>query len=326
MPPPRIYYVAERGDDEADGRTLDTAWRTLRKASQEVAPGDMVRIGPGLYRHPIAPLRGGLPGRRITFEATGEGVARIYGFGVVAPLVRLAGKSHVTVRGLTFDIGRGKVPPGYLAPHLSPGGVFQVSNCEDIEILNCRAGSDRSMGGGLGSNMVNAGNVRGLRVEGNVSWGARYHLWLSNCADVLIRNNTFVETRIISCILDNRAQNVRILNNIWYRPCGPKKNNEVLLFRGDAIRDVVSDYNLFYSPYKQHTTVGRIQNAKRETVILGENLAAWQQKTPYDRHSRRADPLFVNVKEGDFRLKPESPARGAGEEGVDLGATGWSGR
>jgi len=215
----------------------------------------------------------------------------------------------------------GKVPRGYFAPHISPGGVFLVSNCADVEILNCRGGSNQVLGWGLGSNFLNGGKVRGLRMEGNVSWGSRYHVWIKDASDVLVKNNTFAATRIQSFIIDGRAENIRILNNIWYGPCGRKKNNEVILFRSTR-KNVVSDHNLFFSTFPNHTRVGTYQNARRETEFRSVDLAEWQQKTGQDPHSLRADPRFVDAKKGDFRLKPGSPALGAGKDGANIGALG----
>lgn len=319
MPPPATYYVSPAGNDAEDGTTIETAWRTLRKASHTVAPGDSVRVMPGIYRHPIAPLRSGMSERRITFECFGEGIVHLCGGGVVAPLVDLVGKSHITVKGLTFDIGAGRVPAGFMPPHIMPGGVFRLADCEDVEILNNRAGSSRPLGGGLGSNFVNGSNCRGLRIVGNEVWGSRYPIWIGGCTDLLVQNNTFVNARITSLIIDRSADNIRILSNIWYRPCGPKKNNEVLLFRA-TMKNVVSDYNLFFSPYEQHTRVGVIRSAARELILDGVDLAKWQQKAKQDLHSFRADPIFVDVANGDFRLRPGSPAIGRGPNGTNIGA------
>ena len=65
------------------------------------------------------------------------------------------------------------------------------------------------------------------------------------------------------------------------------------------------DYNLYYN-YKAAPTV----QLKRElppsfkTVM---SLPQWQAKG-LDLNSVFADPLFVNAAEGDYRVRPESPA------------------
>jgi parallel beta-helix repeat protein len=40
-------------------------------------------------------------------------------------------------------------------------------------------------------------------------------------------------------------------------------------------------------------------------------------------HSIAKDPEFVDVANRDFHLQPDSPCKGAGENGVDMGAYGW---
>lgn len=42
-------YVSPTGSDSADGRTVNTAFRTLQKAADAVMPGDVVSIGDGIY-------------------------------------------------------------------------------------------------------------------------------------------------------------------------------------------------------------------------------------------------------------------------------------
>ena len=52
----------------------------------------------------------------------------------------------------------------------------------------------------------------------------------------------------------------------------------------------------------------------------GPTLDEWQKSSGQDAHSLQADPMFANPAAGDFRLKPDSPAIGAGEGGANIGA------
>jgi hypothetical protein len=78
------------------------------------------------------------------------------------------------------------------------------------------------------------------------------------------------------------------------------------------------DYNLFFSDggdawvtliHRDH------QGPKRHT------FAEWK-KMGYDEHSLFADPLFVDPENGDFRVKPESPALKLGFQNFDVSKAG----
>ncbi|MEM6333243.1 MAG: hypothetical protein AAF823_07895 [Planctomycetota bacterium] len=54
----RVFYVhASSGDDAADGRSPQTAWRTLQAAVDRVQPGDALIVGPGSYYQPTLRVR-----------------------------------------------------------------------------------------------------------------------------------------------------------------------------------------------------------------------------------------------------------------------------
>jgi len=55
--------------------------------------------------------------------------------------------------------------------------------------------------------------------------------------------------------------------------------------------------------------------------FAGASLADWRQRG-HDVQSIIADPLFVDPKSSDFRLKPDSPALRLGFKPIDFGEVG----
>jgi len=94
------YYVdARSGNDNNDGRSLATAWRTIARANVAVQPGDTVIIYGGMYREPIAPERSGTAQMRIAYRAApGQTVI----LERVDRLLKLRSRSYITIEGMTF--------------------------------------------------------------------------------------------------------------------------------------------------------------------------------------------------------------------------------
>jgi hypothetical protein len=63
-------------------------------------------------------------------------------------------------------------------------------------------------------------------------------------------------------------------------------------------------------------------NASGAPVLFGEKTLAQWQALGQDQHSLVADPLFVEPAQGDFRLRPGSPAESIGFEPWDLSKVG----
>ena len=69
------YYVRQTvGDDTRDGTSPETAWKHISKLSSAMQAGDIVYVGPGLYREEVSVLNDGAPDKRMTFigDATGQ--------------------------------------------------------------------------------------------------------------------------------------------------------------------------------------------------------------------------------------------------------------
>jgi hypothetical protein len=73
------------------------------------------------------------------------------------------------------------------------------------------------------------------------------------------------------------------------------------------------DYNLWYEPD------GYLCWFFKEK-LPADDIEGYRQKTGFDKHSIFADPGFVDAANGDFRLRPDSPARKVRPDGGPVGA------
>jgi len=62
--------------------------------------------------------------------------------------------------------------------------------------------------------------------------------------------------------------------------------------------------------------------AGRDVTLVGKKLEDWQKETGRDKNSIIADPLFIDAKNYDFRLKPGSPALKLGFKPFDYSKAG----
>jgi hypothetical protein len=77
------------------------------------------------------------------------------------------------------------------------------------------------------------------------------------------------------------------------------------------------DYNLFFGDAGQFLA----SYTPREGRTTRHTLEQWQA-LGYDKHSLYADPMFVDPGNGDYRLKPESPALKLGFKNFDVSNVG----
>lgn len=75
-----VWVNANGGDDDNDGLSQATAFRTIQKAADIAGPGTTVHILPGVYRETVAPFLDGTAAEGVTYRAeNGPGTAVIRG-------------------------------------------------------------------------------------------------------------------------------------------------------------------------------------------------------------------------------------------------------
>jgi len=122
----------------------------------------------------------------------------------------------------------------------------------------------------------------------------------------VIRNNLFVNSLL------HQLQATRIEShlsftfekNIVYWETGP-------LLAGPWTKiDINMDNNCYWN------------TAGKPVTFANLSLDQWRQQQKHDQHSIVADPLFVDAKNLDFHLKPDSPALKLGFEPFDYAKAG----
>ncbi len=97
------YYIdLKNGNDSNDGTSIQTPWRTIRKANSILEAGDIVYIRAGTYEGTISPSNSGSPGSYITYKRYQNERVIITN---VSRGVSLEGKAYIIVDGLTLSGG-----------------------------------------------------------------------------------------------------------------------------------------------------------------------------------------------------------------------------
>jgi hypothetical protein len=164
--------------------------------------------------------------------------------------------------------------------------------------------------------------TRDTKVTNNVVYNTleNVHVWYYD-RDVLIENNIFVGSRKCQINYQNPAnlkhENIKFLRNIVY--C-TETGGHLFSVSGERSLPVESDYNIMFS------TIGCVLN---DPIIKGlpgvQSFKDWKEQG-FDAHSITADPLFVDLENHDYSLKPDSPAFKVGFQPIDLSHVGLRGR
>jgi hypothetical protein len=165
------------------------------------------------------------------------------------------------------------------------------------------------------------GNSSRAEVRGNILYRQAWSgLTLNSGHDNLIENNLFVDSRDQQFFWSNYtgdSKGNRFRRNIlaWSNP-----ESKLGLEGIPGPEWVDSDYNLYWPPLP-HPLAPSASRERGERLDLSGLV-----KKGLDVHSVVGDPLFVDAKHDDYRLKPESPAWALGFRRLPVERMGPEGR
>ena len=214
---------------------------------------------------------------------------------------------------------------GY-GPADAAGNIVEMNHVHHIGVMSDGDGPILSDLGGI----YTLGNHRGSVIRKNIfhdisarvygGWG----IYLDEGTTGLLAENNVVYRTIHGGFHQHYGKENVVRSNIFafgkeqqIQRTRPEKhtsfafeNNIVIWKDGKLIQgnmrdgDAVFDWNLYWP-------------MTREFRVDSLTLAQWQNMG-YDRHSKVADPLFVDAESGNFQLKPGSPALALGFKPIDV--------
>lgn len=305
-PDAETFYVNPDGSDDNDGLSPDRPFRTLVRAVEDLKAGDVVYVAPGAY--PVLPAPPGEPqptevveirnvdgtaARPVSIIAdrTGDQTGADPGDVVIDGKdgsigVRISRSTHVIIDGFRVIRARGN----------NGAGVQVRTNSDGVTIRNC----------------VISGGGDGVRVENSNDALVFNNLIYDNDSRGVRISNGSLRARIIgNTIADNGNRGISIggANAENVAPTGATVRDNIIQNSSNvsisvedgppsALEGYSGNYNLVFYPDLADQT-----KTYRPTTIVGDRDV-------------NLDARFVDAANGDYHLRPESPAIDAGTANI----------
>ena len=348
---PRVLHVAATGVDDEAGGSPERPFATLQFAADRALPGDRVVVASGVYSGTVRVTHGGVAGQPIRLESAEPWGAVLDGKREAENAIRVG-----CVSRLPETWAAGCQGPAAVS-HLRISGFeirwynglcIRADESTDIVVEGCKFWSRHFVKGRPGiCEGIGAYHCERVAIDHNLFFAVNTAVRFNQSVGLRLTHNTAARCfhRVIGII---GSKDLYLRNNSF-----AFGSSYLLAIHGVDMKTLDSDYNNFAvhlredgmaAALKANVPIPPAEVLKREKgdFYYGESkaLAAWDERTPdkpypylvtltswrqatgQDKHSIAIHPRYVDPRNRDFRLLPNSPNIGAGENGATIGALG----
>lgn len=322
----RTLTIDPAGENiEGDGNT----WRTLQFAVDRALPGDRIVLRDGLYTNMTTIRRGGIEGAPLTIEAENKGRAVLDMGKRFRRAIQINDAPYITVRGLEVR-------------WITEGGL-NITDSAHVTLEDMYFWNEHLIQGRRQGNAFYARRSPYLAVRGCLLVGLNEGFAILDSHTFTFEHNTIIRSVHRGCRLIFATRGSTMVNNLW----AFNSNESIQAHESPSDWETFDcDYNLYASFIRASASVrpegdefiphpgvwgktakGINQFNLREgrgwsKTMQANRIGDWREISGKDAHSTWGDPEFVDPYNYDYRLKPDSPAIGAGKDGATIGALG----
>lgn len=307
--PSELFVSNTSGNDGNNGLDPENAFKTIQSALWTSVPGDTITVMPGRYNGMIdIPWGGKDANTLLTLRAEQPGKTVLDG-GMVNGVINASSIKYLLVDGFIFT---GLKYSGSIA-------AINLKDSDNVTIQNCRFSPDAKSVTCIALRAIDSAN---LNIRNNLFVYNFMGIWTSRCSGLItVENNSFYRTGINAIAIGGSPNgNAKINRNIIADVMPPPKNNPAINL-SEKMQYVCNDNIYWKSDYNPKMRIFGLSSgnygspwdpAMHKNDKIAATIEEARKKFGVEQHGRMLDPGFTAPEQGNFNLKPASPATGYG--------------